>query len=99
MLDHQKNLWRLVAVLKNLETAGEDDTCIVCGARTYRDAAVVIREGCWIAPASFHANGCKLAKEMKNVEEESIPEEIEEDRRVTREIAKQFFAERNKTRK
>lgn len=82
-----RNFDRLVKALSSLEHAKEGK-CAVCNARTFRDAAVLLREGCWIAPASFHEPGCLLAKAMKDIEQLSIPEE-KEDERIWK---KEFFA-------
>lgn len=80
-----RNFSRLRDALASLEHAKEGGTCAVCNARTYRDSAVLLREGCWIAPASFHEKDCLLAKAMKDIEQLSIPEEKEDERKWLKE--------------
>lgn len=83
-----RNFNRLRNALASLEHAKDGGKCAVCGARTYRDSAVLLREGCWIAPASFHESDCLLAKAMKDIEQLSIPEEKEDERKWR----KEYFA-------
>jgi len=71
----KRNVKRFFSALRALEVAGERDSCIVCGARTYRDACVLIRPGCWAAPAAFHEKDCKLAKAMSEAHVEIIKDE------------------------
>lgn len=71
----ERNSTRFCSTLKKLEVAGKDESCIVCGARTYKDACVLIRPGEWARPRSFHNSGCKLNELMYEIHAEIVKEE------------------------
>lgn len=76
----KNNSARFLKVIRQLEIAGKNDTCIVCGARTYRDACVVIRPGFWATPRSFHERDCMLAKFLGEACSEIIKDEEARDK-------------------
>lgn len=75
----KKNLGRAVSALKKLESC-QDGKCIGCGRKVYRDSAVLIRPGFWIAPASFHERDCPIAAVMSEMQKEVIIEEEARDK-------------------
>ncbi len=84
----KNNLSRLTKALKKLERI-KGGTCLGCGKEVYRDAAVLIRPGFWIAPASFHEQDCPIAKVMSEIEQEVIVEE----RTLEIQWSKEFWAQ------
>lgn len=72
---HEKNSARFFSTLRQLELGGEDESCIICGAKTYKDACVLIRPGEWARPRSFHKFDCKLKELMYEVHAEIVEDE------------------------
>ncbi len=91
----RNNSNRFSKILRKLELAGKEQSCIVCGARTFRDSAVVIRPGFWAAPRSFHKDGCALDEFMREAHAEIVAEETAQEkiwnategRRIVKEVS------------
>jgi len=72
---NHRNAGRFLRALQEMEIAGEGYSCACCGAKTYKDSAVLIRPGEWARPRDFHKDGCPLDKLMRKAHKEIAEEE------------------------